>query len=128
MALQFVVQLENRPGAPAGLARALGERGIDIRQLAGGGMGPVGYAVIETDDDEGTATALRAAGLPFLSGEPVIAEIADRPGALATVVDRLGVAGVDVSAVMVVGRSEGGLEIAVVVDDVEEARRVLATA
>ena len=128
MSRQFVVQLENRPGALAGLARVLGERGIDIRQLAGGGMGHVGYAVIETDDDEGTASALRASGLPFVSGEPVIAEIADRPGALATVVDRLDVAGIDVSAVMVVGRSVCGLEIAVVVDDVEEARRVLASA
>jgi hypothetical protein len=128
MSRQFVVQLENRPGALAGLARVLADQGIDIRQLAGGGMGAVGYAVIETDDDEATASALRGAGLPFLSGEPVIARIADRPGALATVVDRLGVAGVDVSAVMVVGRSEGDLEIAVVVDDVPEAERVLGLA
>lgn len=125
MGRQFVVQLENRPGALAELARTLAAGGIDIRQLAAGGMGPVGYAVIETDADEATSAAFRAAGIPFISGEPVIVTVPDRPGALATVADRLGVAGIDVAAVMVVGRREGDMEIALVVDDMAEARRVL---
>ena len=125
MPRQFVVQLENRPGALAALARTLAHHGIDIRQLAGGGMGAVGYAVVETDADEATAAALRTAGIPFISGEPILVTVADRPGALATIADRLGVAGVDVAAVMVVGRREGEVEVALVVDDVEAARRVL---
>ncbi len=125
MARQFVVQLENRPGALAELARTLAAGGIDIRQLAAGGMGAVGYAVVETDADEATSAAFRAAGIPFISGEPVLVTVPDRPGALATVADRLGVAGIDVAAVMVVGRREGDMEIALIVDDMTEARRVL---
>jgi len=125
MTRQFVVQLENRPGALAGLARALTDRGIDIRQLAGGGMGVVGYAVIETDADEATAEALHAVGLPFIAGEPILTTLEDRPGALATLVDRLGVGGVDVHGVMVVGRREGELEVALIVDDRERAEQVL---
>jgi hypothetical protein len=125
MTRQFIVQLENRPGALAGLARVLGERGIDIRQLAGGGMGAVGYAVIETDADDATAEALYAAGLPFIAGEPLLTTLEDRPGALATLADRLGVGGVDVYGVMVVGRGEGLLEVALIVDDPSRARDVL---
>jgi hypothetical protein len=122
---QFVVQLENRPGALAGLARSLADRGIDIRQLAAGGMGLVGYAVIETDADEATVEVLHAAGLPFIAGEPILTSLEDRPGALATLVDRLGVGGVDVHGVMVVGRREGELEVALIVDDPGVARQVL---
>ena len=125
MTRQFIVQLENRPGSLAGLARILGERDIDIRQLAGGGMGAVGYAVIETDADEATAEALSAAGLPFVAGEPILTTLTDRPGALATLADRLGVGGVDVQGIMVVGRQEGDLEVALIVDDPDLARRVL---
>ncbi len=125
MTRQFIVQLENRPGALAGLARVLGERRIDIRQLAGGGMGAVGYAVIETDADEATAEALYAAGLPFIAGEPLLTTLDDRPGALATLADRLGVGGVDVFGVMVVGRGQGQLEVALIVDDPARAREVL---
>jgi hypothetical protein len=128
MPRQFVVQLENRPGALAGLARVLAERGIDIRQLAGGGMGSVGYAVVETDADDATADALHAAGLPFVAGEPILVTIADRPGALATLVDRLGVGGVDVHGVMVVGRREGELEVALIVDEPAGAKAVLGVA
>lgn len=125
MTRQFIVQLENRPGSLAGLARALGRRGIDIRQLAAGGMGAVGYAVIETDADEATAEALYAAGLPFVAGEPILTRLEDRPGALATLADRLGVGGVDVHGVMIVGRGEGEVEVALIVDDPTLARRVL---
>ncbi len=125
MTRQFVVQLENRPGALAGLARALADRGIDIRQLAGGGMGSVGYAILETDDDATTSEVLRAARYPFVAGEPVLATIADIPGALASTTDRLAVAGVDVSAILVVGRQRGLVEFALSVDDVARAREVL---
>jgi hypothetical protein len=127
MTRQFVVQLENRPGTLAGLARALADRGIDIRQIAGGGMGSVGYAILETDDDAATDQVLRAIGHPFVSGEPLLATIADHPGALASTVDRLAVAGIDVKGILVVGRRHGVVEVALSVDDAARARDLLGS-
>jgi hypothetical protein len=125
MTRQFVVQLENRPGAIAGLARSLGAHGIDIREIAAGGLGGVGYAILETDDDTATGDVLRAAGYPFVTGEAILATIPDVPGALAATADRLAVAGVDVAGILVVGRSRGSVEIALTVDDPVRAREVL---
>jgi len=125
MTRQFVVQLENRPGALARLARALADQGIDIRQIAGGGMGSVGYAILETDDDAATVDVLRNAGHPFVAGEPILTTIPDVPGALASTADRLAVAGVDVSGILIVGRRHGSVEIALSVDDAARARAVL---
>ncbi len=53
MARQFVVQLENRPGELAHLARALAARGIDLRHIGGVGAGDLGCAFITTSDDVG---------------------------------------------------------------------------
>lgn len=125
MGRQFVVQLENRPGALARLARALAARGIDIRQIAGGGAGSLGWAVLGTDDDEATREVLHSAGFPFVEGEPVIAETEDRPGALADLSERLATAGVNIEGVLIVGRRGSLVEIAFSVDDAARAREVL---
>ena len=46
MGTQFVVQIENHPGALARFAHALAERGVNIGHCAAGGAGTVGYAIV----------------------------------------------------------------------------------
>jgi hypothetical protein len=64
VARQFVVQLDNRPGELAHLARALAARGIDIRHIGGVGAGDLGCAFITTSDDEATREVLHGLGHP----------------------------------------------------------------
>jgi len=125
MGAQFIVQLENRPGALAGLARALGARGINISGLASGGAGDHGYAILTTDDDAATRGVLRGAGYPFVEGDTLIVEVEDRPGGLAAVAEKLAAAGVDIRGVLFVGRTDGTVETAFSVDDVARARAAL---
>ena len=93
MSTQFVVQLQNRPGALAAFARALAERGIDIHDIAGGGAGDHGYAVLSTDDDAATRAVRRSFGYPFVEGEALVVEIDDQPGGFAAVAEKLAAAG-----------------------------------
>jgi hypothetical protein len=125
MGTQFVVQLENRPGALAALARALASRNIDIREISGVGAGDRGYAVLTTSDEVATRSALRSAGYPYVEGETLIVEVEDQPGGLAAVAEKLGAAGIDIRGVLFVGRGEGMVETAFSVDDVARARKVL---
>jgi len=125
MGTQFVVQLENRPGALAGLARALASRSINIRDISGAGTGDRAYAVLTTSDEGATREALRSAGYPYVEGEALIVEVEDRPGGLAAVAEKLAAAGIDIRGVLFVGRSEGTVETAFSVDDVARARKVL---
>ena len=125
MSTQFVVQLDNRPGALAGLTRALAARGIDLRAVSSGGAGEHGYAVISTSDDAATREVLRAGAYPHVEGETLIVEIEDRPGGLAAVAEKLAVAGVNIRGVLFVGYAEGKVETAFSVDDLARARKAL---
>jgi hypothetical protein len=125
MRVQFVVQMQNRPGALADFANALAANGVDIVDIAGGGLGDVGYAIVTTDDEDTTRRILRDSGHHFAEGQAVIVEIEDRPGELATVTERLAAAGINIHGVVLVGRSATTVEIALTVDDPEHARRVL---
>ena len=125
MGTQFIVQLANRPGSLARLARTLATAGVDIRGMSGGGAGDNGYAVLSTSDDVATRTALRSGGYPFVEGETLIVRVEDRPGGLASVAEKLAAAGIDIKGVLFVGRSDGIVETAFAVDDMERARKVL---
>jgi hypothetical protein len=125
MGTQFIVQLANRPGSLARLARTLAVAGVDIHDISGGGAGESAYAVLTTSDDVVTRTALRSGGYPFVEGATLVVQVEDRPGGLASVAEKLAAAGIDIRGVLFVGRSDGLAETAFSVDDVARARKVL---
>ncbi|OGO54521.1 MAG: hypothetical protein A2Z32_09760 [Chloroflexi bacterium RBG_16_69_14] len=121
MSRQFVVQLENRPGELAHLARALGSRGIDIRHIASVGAGPLGCAFLTTSDDLATREVLRGLGHDYIEGDPVLVDVEDRPGGLADVLEQFASAGVNTFGSMIVGRRPGVVQMVFCVDDESRA-------
>jgi hypothetical protein len=125
MGTQFVVQVQNRPGELAHLVRALAERGVNLVHCAGGGAGAIGYAVLDTEDDAVTREVLRSTGASFVEGASITIELEDQPGALAAATERLATAGIDIRGLLMVGRRNGTVLVALTVDDPGAARRVL---
>ena len=126
MAKQFTVRLKNEPGALARLTAQLGEHGIDIRTVAVCAIGSSGCAVLSTNNDAATHDVLRQAHYTFAEGEPLTVGLEDRPGALARLCSRLAAADVNITSVVLLGRHQGKAELAITVDEVDSARRVLA--
>jgi hypothetical protein len=126
MVRQFVIQLENHPGELAHLTRALGVRGINISHLSCVGSGPLACAFIVPSDPQAMREVLRGLGHDFIEGNAVIAEVEDRPGGLADVVERLAQSGVNILGTLCIGRRPGFVEMAFTVDDEEKARDALA--
>jgi hypothetical protein len=125
MAPQFVVQLDNRPGELAHLARALAARGIDIRHIVGVGAGDLGCVFITTSDDGATREVLHGLGHPYVVGVPVLVEVRDEPGGLADAAERLAEAGVNVCGTLMVGHKPGLVEMIFCVDDEARAHAAL---
>ena len=127
MQRQFVVQLDNRPGELAHLARAMAARGVNIEHISCAGTGSVACAFMTTSDDT-AREVLRGLGHDFIEGGAVVVEVLDQPGGLADVTERLAAAGVNVLGTMCIGRREGVLEMAFAVDDEEKARAAVTPA
>ena len=125
MARQFVIQLDNRPGELAHLAKALAARGIDIAHISCVGAGPLSCAFMTTSDDDATREVLRGLGHDFIEGETIYVDVADEPGGLAAVAERLGEAHVNILGTLIVGRRPGLVEMAFAVDSAERARAAL---
>ncbi len=125
MAQPFVIQLDNRPGELAHIARALANRGVSIRHLAGSSAGKQMCAMLETDDDEMTRDVLHSMGLQFVEGDTMVVEVEDRPGALADFSERLAKAGVNITGILIAGCHNGMCELQFSVDDQRKAREIL---
>ncbi len=126
MSQQFVVQLPNKPGELAHLARALCARGVNIVQVHQATAGNLTSAEIFTDCcDDDTIDVLRGMGYPFVVGTGVTVEIEDSPCAFGEVSDKLAHAGVGIKGCCVLGRANGVATWTLAVDDEARAREVL---
>jgi hypothetical protein len=127
LAKQFTVRLKNEPGALARLATKLGEHGIDIRTISAGAVGSSGCAILSTSNDAAAGDVLRRGRYKFVLGEALTVAVEDQPGALAKLTGRLAEAGVNITGLLTLSRHQGKAELALTVDEVDKARRVLAS-
>ena len=125
---QFVVQLDNRPGELAHLARALGERGVDIENVCCAGTGTIACAFLTTGSGEEARQVLRGLGHEYIEGETIVVDVMDQPGGLAEVTERLAKAGVNILSTLIIGRRAGVVEMAFAVDDLEKAQAAIPQA
>ncbi len=128
MGRQFVVQLENRPGELAHLARALGSRGINITHISCAGTGSIACAFMTTEKEDETREVLRGLGHDYLEGTMIVVDVMDQPGGLAEVTEKLAKAGVNILGTLTVGHRAGVMEMAFTVDDEAKARAALTQA
>jgi hypothetical protein len=129
MGQPFVVQLPNRPGELAHLARALCARDINITQIQSSTAGDHLCAVIYTSCcDEDTADVLHSMGYSFVAGSTLIVEIEDTPCALGDLTDKLADGGVQVTAFCKVGCREGFATWSLSTTDEALAREILGVA
>lgn len=121
----FVIPLTHRPGELATVTNALSLEGVNIRSVAAMSFGNQAVVRIIPDNAEAARTALRAANIRFEEKELVSVLLENRAGELTGVAGRLADAGLNLEAVYVIGLADDMIELAIAVDDVKKAKRVL---
>ncbi len=124
--LEFSVNMANRPGQLATLARELATAGVNIEALAAMTDGPDGYIKLVVDDETSARGVLKDAGLHYQERRVINAILHDSPGALADMAEALAATGVNIEAMYLLHSNAEGLHFAVAVDDPESAHQRLA--
>jgi len=106
MATEFTVILENRLGALARLATALGDAGVNVEAIEG--MSQEGSSRIQfvPNDPDTTTQALDAAGISYTKREVLIVRVLDEPGMLGDVALVMSTAGINIDSVYVTTRGQ----------------------
>lgn len=102
MAVDLVIELENTPGALAGVAAAISDAGVNIAAATCLHAGDNAELHILVKHAEAAKHSLSITGLAVSSErEVVIVDVHDRPGELADVTRRIAKAGVNLDLVYV---------------------------
>ncbi|HET7517641.1 MAG TPA: amino acid-binding protein, partial [Actinomycetes bacterium] len=110
--------LPYQAGTLARLTAALSEAGVNLQGVSGQQFGPEGIIhVLVENAPEAREAAVRAGFVVRGEHEVIVADIEDRPGALAELLAPLAEAGIDVSLTYLATRSR----LVIAVDDVDKA-------
>lgn len=119
--IEFSVNMVNRPGQLATLARELGDAGVNIKTLAAFSNGPEAYLKLVVDNEESARLVLRRSGVAFDERRVVSATLHDQPGALAQMAEALAATGVNIDAMYLLDAEGDELRFALAVDDPDKA-------
>jgi hypothetical protein len=121
----FILESANRPGEFARQAEAIATRDINVAAIALG-IGTRGGAAFLARDESGVRSALGTAGLTYHEVPVVTIWLEDKPGTAAKTAKKLADAGVNIELFAPVDYTDGKATIAIGVDKIEEAKRVLS--
>ena len=124
--LEFSVNMANRPGQLASLARELATAGVNIEALAAMTDGPDGYLKLVVDDESAARAVLEKAGVRYQERRVINAILHDSPGALADMAEALAKTGVNIEAMYLLHSNAEGLHFAVAVDESDSVDQRLA--
>jgi hypothetical protein len=121
----LAIHVTHRPGEIARLAGALARQDVNIKSIAGMNMGNQGIMRVIPDDIEAARTALRDANIRFEECELITALLENKAGELAELASKLSNSGINVDAIYVIGLEGELVEVALAVDDVKKAKKLL---
>ena len=126
---QISIFVENKPGRMAGVAKALGDAGVNIRALTIAEAGDFGVIRMVVDDTERGYTALREKGFMVSETDVLAVEIKDIPGGLYEIANSLGMNNINVEYAYAFVMAKAARAMLILrVDDVNGAAEVLSEA
>ncbi|MBM4249106.1 MAG: ACT domain-containing protein [Euryarchaeota archaeon] len=122
---QFSIEVKDRVGELARVTEILADRAINIVALASETSGSRPTIRVVTGDHESARKALSRSGREFSEQEILVVRVLDRPGELAKLARRLARSAVNVESIYLFGKNRGHTELALAVDDLKLAKKVL---
>ena len=120
---EFRITLPNHAGELARVIRALSPKGVNLRAIAASAGGDQVTVHLIGHDVEATRKGLEAAKVQFTEQEVVHVIVEDKAGHLAA--EQLAEASININAIYLTGRADDLVEVALAVDNVKEAKKLL---
>lgn len=122
---EIVIQATHQAGELARIANALSLKGVNIKSVAALAIGHQGLVRIIPDDIESARRGLQDANIRFEEKEVVTVLLENKAGELTGIAAKLADAGINLDAAYVVGLAGDMVELALAVNDVKRAKKLL---
>ena len=125
---EIALNLPNRPGALASVARILAENRINLAALSVNSEGDTGQVRMIVSDPERAVAVLKASKFRALVNDLLVVHLEDRAGSFLRILELLAEAKVNVHSVAILVIREGSQSlVAVSASDLKKAKKALAS-
>jgi hypothetical protein len=124
---QFIVTVQNQPGAVLEIARALGNAKVNILSLLATAQGTTGTVHVVAEDAKKAQKVLDGLGLAYDEATAEVVALPNKAGALAEVLEKIRAKGVSLASVHATA-AKGGRHAVVVYTIEAVAKAAAATA
>ena len=118
---QLAVFMENKPGRLTDITHALAEAGVNIRGFSVADMADFGIFRVIVHDPDTAKDVLYKMGFTAKESDVICANVPDKPGGLAGILDVFSQAGISVEYMYIIAETK----IAFSVEDIDRAIEVL---
>lgn len=122
---QFEIDIKNRTHALAEVCDILARLNINIKGVATEATKGGVRVKLVTDDENNTREALKGRNIEFREFEIISAKLPDRPGELARLSKAMANLNIGVESIFLMHKENGFAELAMKVDNLNEARKLL---
>jgi len=122
---QITIIADDRVGLVADIAKALGDRGVNIETLDAESEREQGIVVLTVNQYDEALRALRSIALTAITEDAILVKIKDEPGALAKVAMRFKEADINLKSLRIVKRETGCSLVAICAEKPGEAAELL---
>jgi hypothetical protein len=123
---ELVVMARDETGVLADITERLGAAGVNILSIAVQGFHGEGIVNLEVNDEETAVQVLQEAGYHVTLEECLLVTLADHPGELARITNRLRDAAINIRSAHILDRRSDQAIAVLTVDDPPRARELLA--
>lgn len=118
---------ENEVGVIADITSVLAAENINLESINTETTSERGAVILTVDNYDRALYVLNQAGFKAVGDDSLVIRLADEPGALANVADRLKQAGVNIQSMHILNRRDGHAMIALATDNSALARRSIGS-
>ena len=122
---QVTLKVKNKPGELNRICETLGNKGINITTMLGGGQENNGFIHLITEDSTTTAKAFEHNDYETTVKDILTIKINDKPGELAKITRKLAHYGINVNWIYLITREKGEVTLGFQVDDLKKAKAAL---
>ncbi|MCY3770572.1 MAG: hypothetical protein OXG98_00910 [Gemmatimonadetes bacterium] len=123
---EIIIPVEHAQGALASVSETLARADVNIEFIEARVLGTGGIIVLQVDRYDVALRTLRDAGYRAVTEDALVLDLENRPGALAEVARRLADARIGIRSLRFIEHAGNRSLVALVADDPDAARRVLA--
>ena len=122
---EFVIELDNRPGALARVCELTGQNGINLKAITTDRVGNQTFVRVLVDKNKEMRKLLDENDIMYAENDVIVKSVSDQPNALTKIARDLGAAGINIESIYLLSKGHQKVNLVFALDNPHKGAQIL---